>query len=904
MFQPNSDRWIVTDIKSKIFLQEKILKQESKYSGNPVLRASELWKELFEIHGEWRILGASATSILLSRFLKQESKYPWQSTPGALRQVLLACRSLSSLICHPSRQDFLESFQSEFPDHNGIFFQYWKTAVDFLETCLSEKKVPQVNLASWLALMDQLPSGSRYFFDLGFEINDGERELIGALSRRNDVYVLIPGTKSDVLTNPQLYMYKQLTLGQVEVEEMSFESAPVQKPKLWRCSSPESEGRMAVEHISHLLSQGVKSSDILIAAPDISIYDDSLMQDIKWEGLSLERGRNARFSSTKVGRSLAARLKVASGQVNVTVLEDAFFILGSKRNSSARRKMKTQLELVESVEQSGELRKNILELQRVTRDFPARLDKFESVIISFFEGLHQDEELSQTSILNLLKKMRSEFSEETLDFNEWVNAWIMLTEKNDIKLERVPEGIGAVELSSVDDCPQRHVIVLGLVDRSAFPGLGNLLRPAERKFLNEIGFSLEDVSHRAIDSQLKWLLTSSRHDFVYSCAASDTFGGATAPNEVWLELAMAEKKNLDLLDVSSKTQKYRSQFHIASPEVQGFVGHQLGLQNQLVFAEKRLNQEIQSDKANPIFVQTGIQTRLSPSRLESYWSCPFKFFAQSVLKLSDDEAWLEDPGFKERGQWLHGVLEQVAASDLDSWNETKINQALDDVAGHRASVLANLWPLIRQRLLGQIIRFIEFEKKWRASHSQIRPEKFELRLEGSVGAKNSKVLWSQSKTEDGLYPFAGVIDRVEVLEDGSIILVDYKSGDSTINNISTWKDNGTFQLWLYSQAIEKGLSEVLGPRSVLAAIYFSLKAMERKSGFAVESPLLASFHEDLDKKAWIGKDVRAEMDSEIEAEVASVIEGISRGEFTPNPKDSGICDSCDWRTTCRAHHLF
>ena len=116
----------------------------------------------------------------------------------------------------------------------------------------------------------------------------------------------------------------------------------------------------------------------------------------------------------------------------------------------------------------------------------------------------------------------------------------------------------------------------------------------------------------------------------------------------------------------------------------------------------------------------------------------------------------------------------------------------------------------------------------------------------------------------GDYFFRGAIDRVDRLEDGSVEVIDYKTGSA--------KEKLTFQqkrqLILYKIVLEEA---------------FGLK-VSQLSFYYLENGTKVSF------------ETKVKDEEKLKQEIAEVIEEIKKCQFVPKP--SMLCSFCDFRSIC------
>jgi len=210
---------------------------------------------------------------------------------------------------------------------------------------------------------------------------------------------------------------------------------------------------------------------------------------------------------------------------------------------------------------------------------------------------------------------------------------------------------------------------------------------------------------------------------------------------------------------------------------------------------------------------------LSPSRLETWATCGFRYYLAHVLGLDErtDPERIVEIGPLDRGSALHAVLERFVAEALaagvpdpgQAWSPAQRARALeiaDEVfADYEARGLtgrALLWRLNRALLAEQLLAFLDDDDAHR-SGGGFRPD----RTEWSFGTADSTVGPVRLARPDGSeLLLTGRVDRIDVAGDGRVAVVDYKSGktDERYRKVGTGDPvaGGTLlQLAVYAEAV-------------------------------------------------------------------------------------------------------
>jgi len=143
------------------------------------------------------------------------------------------------------------------------------------------------------------------------------------------------------------------------------------------------------------------------------------------------------------------------------------------------------------------------------------------------------------------------------------------------------------------------------------------------------------------------------------------------------------------------------------------------------------------------------KVRVSVTALDRLRSDPFQFYAGSILRLKELEALDAEPSPAKRGELAHEILE--------IWHKT--GRPLAEIAGevlHRM----NAHPLMRALWRPRLLKALE----WAEARLAAEPERVPTVVEdwGSMHVRGVEVF--------------GKADRIDLLPDGTLAIVDYKTG--------------------------------------------------------------------------------------------------------------------------------
>jgi ATP-dependent helicase/nuclease subunit B len=275
-------------------------------------------------------------------------------------------------------------------------------------------------------------------------------------------------------------------------------------------------------------------------------------------------------------------------------------------------------------------------------------------------------------------------------------------------------------------------------------------------------------------------------------------------------------------------------------------------------------------------------TAWSVSALETYLDCPFKFFAQHVLKLEEEPEDEEVMDPRRQGQFMHGVFEAFFGEWQRAGRRGITPENLDDARALFATVVERALErlpaaeagLERTRLLGS------------SAASGLGEAVFRMEAERPV-AVVERLLEHPLRgdftiaTADGPRTIAlrGKADRLDLLADGTFRLIDYKLG---------WppQRGRALQLPIYSICAEQRLASHKGRTWTLGeAAYLAFKGQKRVV------PLFASPGD------------KAKVLAEAQERLALTVDAIARGEFPPTPDDVWRCETCSFASVCRKDYV-
>ncbi len=307
----------------------------------------------------------------------------------------------------------------------------------------------------------------------------------------------------------------------------------------------------------------------------------------------------------------------------------------------------------------------------------------------------------------------------------------------------------------------------------------------------------------------------------------------------------------------------------------------------------------------------------SVTGIDRYLQCPFKYFAGSVLRL--DEELDDQPGMTalERGRFEHEVFQEFFTRWHGDGHGAIDETQLDAARATFAAVVDDLLPRIpaterdieRTRLLGSAVspglgeRIFRFEA---ARPLPIVERLLEYRLDedyelpatatatatapapasASAAAGDTADASIQAAAASPASPASpkrvrlrGIADRIDLLSDGSMRLIDYKTGKGATVNKS-------IQLPVYAFCAEQRLEHYRARRwRIGEAGYLA---------FGRTDPYILAIS--------AGEDAPRVVDAAV-AKLRDTVEQIEEGEFPVTPVEPHRCSFCGYATVCRKDYV-
>jgi ATP-dependent helicase/DNAse subunit B len=304
----------------------------------------------------------------------------------------------------------------------------------------------------------------------------------------------------------------------------------------------------------------------------------------------------------------------------------------------------------------------------------------------------------------------------------------------------------------------------------------------------------------------------------------------------------------------------------------------------------------------------GPERILSPTALENYIACPFKFFLGKVLKLEPLEEPSEEIESTDRGLAFHRALSRLHTAlreaglhqpeeAVDGHLHARLEEAVNESAVRASPAAEALWRLEGRRLQRMARRYRphwqKFVEPWLPRGVRPRPEFFEVGfgLPGCDGdVTHGPLVITGAEAEVRI---SGRIDRVDVAElpggDVGFWVIDYKTGRSAHYTGGDLKEFRRLQLTLYALAVQDVLLAGKDARP-LGLAYWLVTDTGPKVALPGHPRSLAWLDET---GAW--RTVR----ERLRGWVLTLVAKIRGGEFPLKPRSEHCSQTCDFVQVCR-----
>ena len=222
-------------------------------------------------------------------------------------------------------------------------------------------------------------------------------------------------------------------------------------------------------------------------------------------------------------------------------------------------------------------------------------------------------------------------------------------------------------------------------------------------------------------------------------------------------------------------------------------------------------------KKTPEMVEALRGRSYSASSVNTYLNCPLQFYYRYVLGLEEKEELSEEPEAREIGTFIHQLLEYAFSRFVEK--KPEINQKFrrdffrifeNKFKKTFSKRMRSDSFLLEKVMRFRLERFLDFEE----SSEQRKEVEQILYLE--------KQFSGEIELSGDMFKFRYIVDRVDRLSDGSILILDYKTGSDTL------KPQGT-ELLETMEMTRESIRDRLKSFQLPLYYYFEKKKYQRQS---------------------------------------------------------------------------
>src|SRR5688500_15844019 len=306
----------------------------------------------------------------------------------------------------------------------------------------------------------------------------------------------------------------------------------------------------------------------------------------------------------------------------------------------------------------------------------------------------------------------------------------------------------------------------------------------------------------------------------------------------------------------------------------------------------------------------------SASGLSVYGNCPYRFFAQRVLRLEPRGEAALDLQAIDAGKLLHDVLrrffERHRREPLYKLDRKALRAELADTADavfdeHERVVPPlnkQIWKIdreIRKILLDQVLLY-ELEVQEESAERGVLPAYFEVAFGGARSSAKDPdstdeplELSRPTLIGDETIKISGQIDRVDVAGDDTIVAYDYKlsTGASKWDIVS----GRSLQLPIYLEALER---LILPDHPIAGGGYYVIRGAQERRNKGLYRATQLDYLNVRAKNSVFTDEAWEQVRADVIAKVWKFLDGMRSGQFIVDPSErQKTCRFCDYGAVCR-----
>ena len=920
-FNPNQGLWLTSDIKSQFFVTKQLQKNNSFLANDCVKRGTDFWYWLLSLtHSKIHILPRSFLVLIYQQWANYR-KRNWEKSRETGYLICEYIETLSHLLQHPMRDSLVREWNKK--NKNVSWSKWYDLASDFWDY-LKQNNIVE---SSWVAscLLDKIPYERIKFteivFDLGFNIDRIEAELVQQISKKIDTTVLIPSSAIHKINDYTLAIYQLFDQRKISrpIEKKIYNAKSIITLK--KFTTPLSEVKDIVSQITSALKRNIPANQITVLAPHIENYWTCLNSYLIREKIPVNKSQIVSLHTFPFIQFWLAKIET---HLSIVKYENMEIIYSNQRLCTDFNRLKAHFYNVKKIEDWPTGTYTMAQL-RNKNELTTAED-----FINWAQELFPDIK-SSTAVEQSIKNCLNHFSHLTnlekkvkLTWQSWFNLLEGIVKKEEVKIqEENLQGINCLSFNALGWVESDFIYIAGLSEQNLKTEKHNIISSLEAESITEnLGFFIKSESLNKQERIISHFIHQGHKELVLSFSSTDFLGTPLNPSYFWLEKAMEHKKNIHHFDTPGSTIWDQQQRKYSIKEI---LSHTDIQSSRLKLMEQSIIEDQEYIKP---FYQKSVKN-LSPSALDDYIKCPFIFAARKVFHLWDGVEKDTDIPAIERGIMVHRLFEilqtmpeeEISEKNILQIIETvkssnKLNQKdfsflnfehtsypvqekqqqekLDQINVKESGIHPVIWEKEKSWLLKKAMIFLKEKQKRKILFNNYKTKHCE---------KQYHCYWDfkvKSQSNRGEISFKGKIDYID--SDGqSYQIIDYKNSLPTGASAPSWEIQQNFQLAFYIQALERGLTD-LPPLPVKSALYLSYKSFDYQ-GLANKEPAYIELLGSSKKRSLVSKEQKEIILQNINEKINNLFLNIYNGKFRAQPKTKTLCIKCRWRKICRANHL-
>ncbi|GJL55658.1 MAG: hypothetical protein NPIRA02_27900 [Nitrospirales bacterium] len=525
--------------------------------------------------------------------------------------------------------------------------------------------------------------------------------------------------------------------------------------------------------------------------------------------------------------------------------------------------------------------------------------------------------------------------QETMTWKDWTTVLLLVLQESSLPLAPGPyRGVRVLDAMAARGLPFRAVIILGLNEK-VFPRYireDAFLRDGHRKVLSEtLGYKIDEKYAGYDEERLLFALVQrAAHDRLYlSYQRADEEGRVLAPSPFLRELVHTEHPDtrvsewalprrfsdrldedlfrdslLTLEELGLKLVHHGQDFSALLEHA----GREPLLLQQGMLAHSDMERSLA--KPGPFDGMIGpddeswrhVVTRgFSPTSLETYAQCPFRYFASQLLRIDGTrDSRTEELPVSVMGLLYHDVLRNVYAQLIqEGWPDQQIALPLirqrivlvveEVFAAHAVIGVTGYW-LMWQLLKDAVTELVEAEVTASLNEylaSGYRPFAVEIQAEGSVDVEVPQV---------GTLKIHGRLDRIDrhaMTETYRVVDYKLKTGSHQQS-----QDRDLLASGVRGRYLQPALYSLMSVVHVHTNMGTAMQPCRPES---VEFVYLAPHREPpVDRAVFERSSWKSRAGSQLHHTLSTLVQGISQGEYFILPGE--YCQHCPVSLACRRFH--